>query len=445
MKTFFNEARTRAFIIVALISLWILPSAKADYFTNTAAMNWMRSAHVGTLLANGKALVFGGYNSSATVTNTAELYDANSGTWTATGLLATKRAAGTATLLQNGKVLAAGGISVYFPNTLAATDELYDPATGTWATTGPMTARRYVHGAVRLNNGKVLVVGGSDGTNVFATCELYDPITGLWSATGSLGTARRYHTVTLLQNGKVLAVGGQGVSSAELYDPVSGTWSLTAPSGPREQHTATLLPNGKVLVAAGANTLGTATLYDPNSGTWTPTGNLTQARYSHTDVLLANGKVLVLGGFSSGSATLASAELYDPATGTWAATSSLNFARVIPIAIVLPNEKVLVAGGGGTGSIFNVLSNSELYVTAALPLPPILLKNPTRLANGAFQFGFTNTPATAFVVAGTTNISQARSNWLNLGNASEISAGQYQFIDFSAVSNRQRFYTVHPQ
>jgi hypothetical protein len=58
----------------------------------------------------------------------------------------------TATLLPSGKVLVAGG-----PGRNA---EEYDPATGTWSTTGPMIDVRAPATATLLLSGKVLVVAG---------------------------------------------------------------------------------------------------------------------------------------------------------------------------------------------------------------------------------------------------------------------------------------------
>ena len=53
--------------------------------------------------------------------------------------------------------------------------------------------------------------------------------TGTFSTTGSMTAARSAYTATLLPNGKVLVAGGVGnpgaLSSAELYDPATGTFS----------------------------------------------------------------------------------------------------------------------------------------------------------------------------------------------------------------------------
>lgn len=68
----------------------------------------------------------------------------------------------TATLLQDGKVLIAGGDTVCylgFPCLRAASAELYDPATGSFTTTGSMSTIRPT-GGVLLPNGRVLIRRG---------------------------------------------------------------------------------------------------------------------------------------------------------------------------------------------------------------------------------------------------------------------------------------------
>src|SRR5437870_13866238 len=79
----------------------------------------------------------------------------------------------------------------------------------TFSSTGNLSAARYLHNAILLNNGKLLVVGGVDSTgqNYTKTAELSDPATGTWSATGGLIKERAVGRATLLLTGKVLVAG----------------------------------------------------------------------------------------------------------------------------------------------------------------------------------------------------------------------------------------------
>ena len=61
--------------------------------------------------------------------------------------------------------------------------ELYDPKTGTFIQTGPMTNNRYNHAATLLQDGRVLVAGGLLSA-ALASAELYDPKTGQFSPAG---------------------------------------------------------------------------------------------------------------------------------------------------------------------------------------------------------------------------------------------------------------------
>jgi hypothetical protein len=52
---------------------------------------------------------------------------------------------------------------------------VYNPATGTWSTAGFPNTARFSYTATRLNNGKVLIAGGSTGTSQLISAELYTP------------------------------------------------------------------------------------------------------------------------------------------------------------------------------------------------------------------------------------------------------------------------------
>jgi N-acetylneuraminic acid mutarotase len=197
-------------------------------WTTTGSLNLARDGHTATLLPNGLVLVAGGMNNDNDnpVLASAELYNPATGTWTNTGSLNLARDGHTATLLPNGMVLVAGGINYY--SDLLANCELYNPAAGAWTNTGSLATWRIGPTATLLPNGTVLAVAGaniatSGGSNGdLASAELYNPATGTWTTTGSLAIARAYHTATLLPNGTVLVAGGHDtnnsiLASAELY------------------------------------------------------------------------------------------------------------------------------------------------------------------------------------------------------------------------------------
>ena len=344
-------------------------------WTATGDMVEARTNHTATALLDGRVLVAGGVGIQqsegfANILASAELYDPDTGTWTTTGAMSQLRGLHTATLLPDGKVLVVGGSACSdFDGCPLTSAELYDPVRGTWTTTGSMAeARLGDHTATLLNNGKVLVAGGSGGAfESMRSAELYDPATGTWSSAGEMVEARSNHTATLLLDGKVLVAGsGTEVASAELYDPSTGQWAATGTmSGLWIHHTATRLPDGKVLAAGGGvatDQSGTMTaLYDPSTGQWTAAGIMIEGRIYHTATLLPDGTVLVVGGANAviDPAALATAEIYDPISGSWAATTSMAEARHSYTATLLGDGTVLVAGGTGRGG--STLASTERF------------------------------------------------------------------------------------
>src|SRR5207248_2250478 len=89
-------------------------------------------------------------------------------TFQTVGNLTTPRTFPTVTLLKDGTVLVTGGWkrsgADYTGNDLLsqATAEIFDPKTNSFSATGSMTYPRVFHAAVRLQDGRVLVVGGEN-------------------------------------------------------------------------------------------------------------------------------------------------------------------------------------------------------------------------------------------------------------------------------------------
>ncbi|NNC17309.1 kelch-like protein [Corallococcus exiguus] len=193
-------------------------------WTSTGSMASARIHTTPALLPNGKVLIVGGYDGNVTL-GTAELFDPATGTWSSAGTLAQAREGASATVLPNGKVLIAGGTAEYPLNTA----ELYDPATNTWSAAPTLTSWRTDHAAIKLANGDVMVAGGygvNTGYGVDAyldSVEVYESALGRWTRTTPLGTLRYAAEGVLLQDGQVLVMGGSDfdgpVSTTELYVP----------------------------------------------------------------------------------------------------------------------------------------------------------------------------------------------------------------------------------
>ena len=264
------------------------------------------------------------------------------GVWIPTGSMVTPRDDPTAVRLQDGRVLVVGGRSGpsgYAQDLTSA--ELYDPATGTWSATGSISKPLAV-AAMLLRDGKVLVLVG-DVDDSPRSAEVYDPASGTWTATGPMapGAEESDGTFTVLRDGRVLVAGRDG---AQVYDPASGTWTATGPMVRGScRDTFTVLRDGRVLVTGGS-----AQVYDPASGTWTATGKKNDQGYGAAAVLLSDGKVLVAGGRGfkppDDYYDLDSAEVYDPVTGSWTAIANMHAKAMPRAAFLQPDGKVLVVG-----------------------------------------------------------------------------------------------------
>ena len=305
--------------------------------------------------------------------------------WLATGSMGTPRHGHAAVRLADGRVLVVGGKAEYDfePRTLTSA-ELYDPGSGTWSAAGntatPLQART---AAALLRDGKVLVAN-SDGAQVF------DPETRAWTVAerGWSGVLTGFGaTATLLLDGRVLVA---GVHGAQLYDPINETWTNTgAMTEPLLWYSATLLPDGKVLAAGEglddhnneSDFSYSAQLYDPETGTWTSVADLHHlyrtGAFSAT--LLDDGRVLVAGGVSDGPPRSA-LEIYDPGTDTWTAIGDRPVRGGYLTAVALSDGTVLLITIGAS------YSNQVTEPSAERPVIPPELYDP--------RTGFWTTTAT---------------------------------------------------
>jgi len=174
-------------LLVILVCTSLAVAQAPGTFIPTGNMTAPREGHTSTLLLNGNVLITSGVGPRSST----EIYDPSRGTFTAIGNMTTIRFSPSATLLADGRVLLAGGDDL-------GTAELYDPATGTFTATGHMVTTQYWHTATLMNNGKVLIAGGGkdcpngyDGCLIVDRPELYDPATGTFTTTGDYADKTR--------------------------------------------------------------------------------------------------------------------------------------------------------------------------------------------------------------------------------------------------------------
>lgn len=358
----------------------------AGNFTRTGNLQNARALHTATLLADGQVLVAGGEQNGNNSLSSAELYNPTAGTFTLAGPMRIPRQAHTATLLANGRVLITGGYDGAVSRQLLTSAELYDPATRTFFPVGNMNFRRQLHQATLLQDGRVLITGGYGGAPSSPNAapvgevELYEPATGQFTVLTTLNTARFLHQALRLQSGQVLITGGANFASlagAELFDPATDSfYDLGNMLMPRQAHTTTLLANGWVLIAGGSPDFqslvasNTAELFDPDAGQFFDAGTLVHARERHGATLLPNGQVLLAGGHASDN--VLEAELYTLPTPLPTPDGGTGSAQIVPQRFVhsghsestLLDDRVLIVGGNSkpfTDFARDASRNAEIY------------------------------------------------------------------------------------
>src|ERR1700687_5969453 len=311
-------------------------------FIPTGSMTVARMGHTITMLRDGRVLIIGGARNIGfrAELSSAEIYDPSTGTFSTTGSMRTPREGHTATMLHDGRVLVVGG-SDNGTHTLDSA-EIYDPASGTFSGAGHLNQPRVPHVATLLHSGKVLIAGGGRGGMPggyisYDTAELYAPDTRMFAKMRAHMKFDRVGAAALrLNDGRVLIVGGKSgrivtsrhsnlasltpLNSAEIYDPESNSFIRTGDmSAPHYLPTATMLGNGQVLVVGGWTIQGfvvvgmrDADLYQPESNRFSRPGGANVARLENTANLLDDGEVLIAGGIDEKSYVTAAVEFYSP-------------------------------------------------------------------------------------------------------------------------------------
>jgi len=261
-----------------------------------------------------------------------------------------ERAQHATVVLEDGRILVVGGAN--------GTPEVFDPRTETWAIVEPTNSVHESGEAVRLDDGRVLMVGVT--LDPLASCEIFDPADDSWTVTTPPNHPRAGHSALKLADGRVLIVGGvigglhfgTPVEEVEVFDPASETWTVTGSlAGIRIFPGLVNLHDGRALIVGGRQ----ATIFDPVGDTLTRATPLPDDWwFSPVAVTLEDGRVL-MSGVVNGGMTL----LWDPANGRLSIGGAHATYRQGATATRLSNDFVLVTGGLDTSG--RALDSTEFF------------------------------------------------------------------------------------
>ena len=317
----------------------------------TQPVAWDTFCNGMVVLPDGRPFVMGGtlqYDPFHGELSTAT-YDPATNTFTKQQSMAHGRWYPTGTVLGDGRVMIFSGLNETGGTNTSV--EFYSASTG-WSAafaapwTPPLYPRMHV-----LPNGNVFYSGSTTGSSLF------NPSTHTWTTniafTNYSGT-RTYGSSVLLPltpasnyTPKVIIMGGgsPSTSTTEIIDLSAATpkW-VSGPnmSQPRIEMNATILPSGRILALGGSlNDEDTATaslnadLYDPASNTFSSAGALVYARLYHSvSLLLPDATVWVAGG--------------NPARGTFESHMEIHTPQYLLNADGTPATRPTIAGTSST-------------------------------------------------------------------------------------------------
>ena len=293
-----------------------------ETLTRGASLAQPRNQHSATLLDDGRVVILGGNTvNEQGLTGPAlpvEVWDPQSESVSTVGELPAAMVFHCTTALPDGTALA---IDDCDPE--ACSPVRVDPQGGLTELGGtPSYSYAIDVDCATLPDGRVLLVGGEDAGAPVAEAEIYDPASESFTTVGPMTTSfgRDSKLAPLAEDGgEFLIVGGSpaGEVVGQIYSAAEN--SFRAVPGEvinRSDHSLTPLADGRVLIAGGRaeidgniEFIAGLDIYDPETDTLEALGLDIPGRWGHGAARAADGPILIVGG-QDGSGHLADVQLY---------------------------------------------------------------------------------------------------------------------------------------
>lgn len=212
-------------------------------------------------------------------------------------------------------MLITGGYGKKAPRSKSSA-ELFDPAAGKSTEIGKMTEARARHIATKLEDGRIVIIGGSRrGGRPSRAVEVYDPQRQRFRSRAELSAFPNLHEAPRLADGRVFITAANGGAMLIAPDAKSSV-QLEGPPYIGGQVSATLLDDGRVVVIGSRDSEpARVILFDPATDSLEAADPMRQVRQDHAASRLHDGTVLVVGGIVIEPGcyqALATAEIWDP-------------------------------------------------------------------------------------------------------------------------------------
>lgn len=250
-----------------------------------------------------------------------------------------------------------GNFSIMLRNTTPPTVNTITTDVNDWGEASSMSQARSGHTLTTLNDGRVLAVGGANSNSYLTptnSAEIYNPATNSWKSVASMSKARCKHAAVKLNDGRVFVVGGepfrwQSKSYAEIYDPVRNKWTDVPGSVPVQADNFVIAASDNRVFVFGGGTRDVYA-YNVESSTWTQYPGAPAALQGSDGVMLDNGKVLVY--FDTG------AYEFNTVTQVWSLVAS-SISTASPVLASVNNGAVAlgVNHAGPASGNFGLYSN----------------------------------------------------------------------------------------